>query len=475
MDEEIIREVFELNSNADIKKLEELTGLPSLTIGRIKGQVSIRRKRESRASEKSLEEGEMGEVDTRQYIAQYGREGLNKIKRGFLKKTLAIAPAMSDKTAEWILHKWDINPRIQDDPNAFYEMLHNDAGLKPNIAISIAKDVFSLEEQYADILEDQGLKPIFISGSPRFSGQSPSEPFGRQREDYPRGPFEVSGGRGRRRDSEGSEQFLTIEEYRRLEREKEEKSRIQRLDEKVDKISQDLSGAIGNLKEDLLKEVGKKSSEETSVEEIPIDKDGNPTSPELAVSVKRVIRGSGGIIRKDPFDMYLQIRQAEKLDKTGQLDSEGVRKIVQDVVGSKPTGPLPEITEVNRKIEMLAQQLVDRDKEMSEREKQALRDQITDLKGDVRTLSDRVSSGGVNSVEGMLTSVGGKLVDKNPLKEAGQLVKDILTPSANVITAPEKAPAVTQTTPGTSSGILDALRVKGLVTTVRERVVGPRQ
>ena len=194
-DEEIIREVFELNPNADIKKLVEVTGLPSLTIGRIKGQVSNRRKPDSRASEKHLEEGEMSEVETRQYIAQFGREGLNKIKRGFLKKTLAIAPGMSDKTAEWILHKWDINPRIQDDPNTFYEMLHNDAGLKPNIAISLAKDVFSLEEQYADILEDQGLKPIFISGSPRFSGQSPSEPFPRQREGYStsRGPFEVPG------------------------------------------------------------------------------------------------------------------------------------------------------------------------------------------------------------------------------------------------------------------------------------------
>ena len=241
-DEEIIREVFESNPNADIKKIGELTGLPSLTIGRIKGQVSIRRKRDSRASEKHLEEGEVSEPDARQLVAQYGREGLNKLKRGFLKKTLALAPGMSDKTAEWILHKWDINPRIQDDPNTFYEMLHNDAGLKPNIAISIAKDVFSLEEQYADILEDQGLKPIFISGSPRFSGQSPSEPFPRQREEYSTswGPFEVSGRGGRRDYPEGSGGFLTLEEYRRLEREKEEKTRMQKYDEKVDEVSQDL-------------------------------------------------------------------------------------------------------------------------------------------------------------------------------------------------------------------------------------------
>jgi hypothetical protein len=83
-----------------------------------------------------------------------------------------------------ILHKWDINPRVQDDPNAFYEMLHNDAGLKPNIAISIAKDVFSLEEQYADILEDKGEKPIFISGSPRVSGSPTGEPILYRRDQY---------------------------------------------------------------------------------------------------------------------------------------------------------------------------------------------------------------------------------------------------------------------------------------------------
>ena len=119
-DDEILREVFESNPNADIKKLVEVTGPTGLTIGRIKGQVSIRRKRDSRASGKHLregerdlrasgkhlEEGEVSEPDARQLVAQYGREGLNKLKRGFLRKTLALAPGMADKTGEWILRKW---------------------------------------------------------------------------------------------------------------------------------------------------------------------------------------------------------------------------------------------------------------------------------------------------------------------------------------------------------------------------------
>ena len=191
----------------------EVTGLTGLTIGRIKGQVSNRRKRDSRASgkhlgegerdsrasEKHVEEGEVSEPDARQLVAQYGRDGLNKLKRLFLRKTLGLAPGMSDKTAEWILHKWDINPRLRDDPNDFYSMLHNDAGLKPNLASSIAKDVFGLEEQYADILEDKGEKPISISGSPRVSGSPTGEPILYRRDQYSQstGPFEVSGRGGR--------------------------------------------------------------------------------------------------------------------------------------------------------------------------------------------------------------------------------------------------------------------------------------
>jgi hypothetical protein len=67
----------------------ELTGLTGLTIGRIKGQVSNRRKRDSRASEKHLEEGEVSEPDARQLVAQFGRDGLNKPKSRFLKKKKA--------------------------------------------------------------------------------------------------------------------------------------------------------------------------------------------------------------------------------------------------------------------------------------------------------------------------------------------------------------------------------------------------
>jgi len=480
-DEEILREVFESNPDADIKKLVEVTGLPSLTIGRIKGQVSIRRKRDSRASEKHVEEGEVSEPDARQLVAQFGREGLNKLKRGFLKKTLALAPGMADKTAEWILHKWDINPRLQDDPNDFYSMLHNDAGLKPNLASSIAKDVFSLEEQYADILEDKGERPIFIRGVSRPS-EGDVESFGYRR-GLSSGPFEVSGrGGGRREPDSGG--FLTREEYLRLEREKEDRRRTEQAEEKrqerEEKFREDITNTLNSFREELGK--SKKPSEESSVEEIPIDAEGKPTSPELAVSVKRVTRGSGGIIRKDPFDMYMQIRQAEKLDKTGQLDSEGVRRIIKDEVGSKQPGPSAGEMALQNQINVISEQIKEKDRQynelkdkLTEKEQLALKDEIQNMRTEMSRMVDRVAAGGVNSTEGMLTAVGGKAVDKfgTNLKEGFHVLERIMTPGGTVITSPEKAPVVTQS-PGAPSGVVAALRERGLVTTIRERVVGAR-
>jgi hypothetical protein len=251
-----------------------------------------------------------------------------------------------------------------------------------------------------------------------------------------------------------------------MEREREEKRKMEKLEDKIEKISQDVGSAIGSLEDKIMAKIGQKTADETSVEEIPIDAEGNPTTSDKAVSVKRTIRGSGGATRTDPFDMYLKIKQAEHLDKSGQLDAEGVRQIVKEE--TKPTAA-PEIAELSRRIDGLNQQLTQQTKDMSEREQQALRDQISDLKNEVRS----INTSGINSTEGMLASVGGKLVDKNPLKEMGLIAKELLTPSA-LITPSAQAPPVAQQ-PGTSSGIIAALKEKGLVTSIRERVVGPRQ
>lgn len=49
-------------------------------------------------------------------MAQFGREGLNKIKRERLRSVLDMASGVSKKSVPWILHKWDVNTHLKDDP-----------------------------------------------------------------------------------------------------------------------------------------------------------------------------------------------------------------------------------------------------------------------------------------------------------------------------------------------------------------------
>ncbi len=113
------------------------------------------------------------ELDPRQLVAQFGRDGLNQIKRERLKRVLDLAPGIGGKVIPFILHKWDVNARVRDDPMALYNMLHMEGGLKPNIAQSLTVDVFSVEEEFADLLYQRGEAPIFYR-PPGYGGQQPT-------------------------------------------------------------------------------------------------------------------------------------------------------------------------------------------------------------------------------------------------------------------------------------------------------------
>jgi len=52
----------------------------------------------------------------------------------------------------------------------------------------------------------------------------------------------------------------------------------------MEKMTQ-VGGAISNLEEKITEKLAKKSSDESVVEEIPLDVEGKPTTPDKAVSV----------------------------------------------------------------------------------------------------------------------------------------------------------------------------------------------
>jgi len=75
-----------------------------------------------------------------------------------------------------------------------------------------------------------------------------------------------------------------MEAYLKLEREKEEKRRIEKIEDKMEKMTQ-VGGAISNLEDKIMEKLAKKSYDESVVEEIPLDVEGKPTTPDKAVSV----------------------------------------------------------------------------------------------------------------------------------------------------------------------------------------------
>ena len=76
-----------------------------------------------------------------------------------------------------------------------------------------------------------------------------------------------------------------MEAYLKLEREKEEKRRIEKIEDKMEKMTQEVGGTISNLEDKIMEKLAKKSSDESVVEEISLDAEGKPTTPDKAVSV----------------------------------------------------------------------------------------------------------------------------------------------------------------------------------------------
>ena len=80
---------------------------------RLEAIAKVKRKPEGEGEARAPSPPEAAE--TRQIVAQFGREGLNKIKRERLRSVLDMAPGVSKKSVPWILHKWDVNARLRDE------------------------------------------------------------------------------------------------------------------------------------------------------------------------------------------------------------------------------------------------------------------------------------------------------------------------------------------------------------------------
>jgi hypothetical protein len=515
-DKEIVRRIFEENLDADIDEIQKMTGMAKLDIGRIKGQVSRWRKRAEEGAEEAPP-AEEKELEPRQLVAQFGREGLNQIKKERLEKVLKMAPGVSGKTIPWILHKWDINARLRDDPMELYNMLHYDAGLRPNIATSIVKDVFSVEEEFADLLYQRGEQPIFFRPTGYGYGAPPTFVGWGQPPPATAPPVAVGWGYGQpppattpaapttpgtapppiylfpAPTSPGAPSwiggqpspgpYLTREEYIKMQREHEEKSRLDRLEdrmskmdveqkERMSKFDRDLAGALTGLKEEIFERIDEtlKPKEEKVV--LPLlDEKGTPVVDEKGVArtvevpphmAPYILMG----MRRGLTEADIRTIIREESGKPA-LTAEEVRRIVREE--GKPTPieehpRLKELTEALKKTEERYNELKDA---MEAEERERLKETIDRLEDRIEKLRGEVGKGEYREdtfrmLDTSVRELAGILREKRPMETA----KEILV-----------APGVTPTRPPSErageeerGGVLRELGKHGLVARVIERV-----
>jgi len=121
---------------------------------------------------KIIEEEEM---PPEQLVSLYGREGLDKLKFKRLMEMVKTAPGVKSSQVDWVESRWKTFRRMREDPQELFRVLRDEAGIKDKIASAIVQAVFSLEQEYADVLARRG-EPVFV---PRGVGETRVETYPR--------------------------------------------------------------------------------------------------------------------------------------------------------------------------------------------------------------------------------------------------------------------------------------------------------
>jgi hypothetical protein len=419
--------------------------------------------------EEAKREGEEGppEAEERRLVAQFGREGLNKIKRERLRKVLDLVPGVGNKVIPFILHKWDVNTRLRDDPNELFNMLNFEAGLKPNVATSIVKDVFSVEEEFADLLQRRGEQPIFMGphapqmGQQFFGGYGGYGGYG-----YgtwtPSPPFSTAGspvqyGAGPVQYGTGGAPFLTREEFYRMQREADEKDRLSKMESEMRSLREEIPKMI--------RESLPRTEEETDyvVEEIPVDRSGNPCPPDKAVSI---------LTRRVPFrDRGLTAEDVRRIVQESQarLTAEDVRRIIREERGEKSPEESPMLRELKAKLESVTDKYEDLKERMESDERKRMLDTINQLRDEISRV--QMTGGDWKTDEGKAIGIGldriGRVLEEAAKKSPLDKVEKLLAPPGVSTEAPPPAEVGAEAKPS-----LDELRREGLVVRVMDRLRG---
>lgn len=105
----------------------------------------------------------------------HGEEGIQKLKRAKLEKSLAITPKMTPNIKTWVLAQYDQDNAAQADYNALYMLLIS-SQIPPQFAQRIVQNIMTMEQRLRVLLQQrqQTNTPFFSSGYPQ--GQPGTQP-----------------------------------------------------------------------------------------------------------------------------------------------------------------------------------------------------------------------------------------------------------------------------------------------------------
>ena len=427
-----------------------------------------------KALAETKKEGKEGEVpppesvEARQIVAQFGREGLNKLKRERLRAVLGMAPGVGKKAVPWIMHNWDVNARVRDDPMEFWRMLHDEIGLKPNTATSIVKNVFSLEEEFADLLYQRGERPVFFS-PPGYGYRAPSAfgwGYGRPqpqmilRQPLVQPPTQHSPGAPF---GWPSQPFYSAEDLRKA---REEAQREERL-KKVEEASASISKNVGDLMEKLPGMISDAipQPERGYVEErIPLDSKGKPTTPDKAVSLK---------VTRKPIteEGKTMLRQFTELKEAGLiLTPKEAMDMMEDMMEKRKPAiesieEHPTFKSLKEGLEKTEERYNELKETMEAEDRKRIEGTIKELRDELKALRSRPAGQYSEDTFRLLDSTLNRLADILEGRKPMEAAKELLLPPGVSSTKPpsEKAGAEER------SGVLQQLAREGLVVKVLER------
>jgi hypothetical protein len=341
-DEDIIRQIFQEDLNADVSEICAITGLDHLTVGRIKGQIARWAKKpkeeEESIEEKAEFESEITEgeppppsavkMSPREYVALFGEEGLKKLKRQRLVEFLNIAPGVGKRMVAWVLKQFDLDEAAQKDPNSLMSLLVS-AGIKDNVAYRVVNALISLEDEFSDVLRRQiqpyGFYPsrrqettgypIFPSVQPPTSQFGPFPRFSQQPPQYPQyPPYSYDYGYGYPPPVRSEDVARrVIEELRREQQAQAQVQQAQQPQQQIVTITEPLRDAEGRL---------------------IYDRDGNPVYRKITGPVSQL----GLVSQEDPEIRLLkkmkEYKELIKPEKT-EFSVEKIAEIIEKKLESK--------------------------------------------------------------------------------------------------------------------------------------------